>query len=242
MLRYLFATWSILLLAGCQMLSTHTTPYPYQRIQWEKRVDPNCTGDFCVLVNIDTLEFKNQPQLNQIINQRLLSLAQDPQAKLPNRSLDAYATDFLTHSDKNWQSWLQASFEGQVGDVVSLEFISYIYTGGAHGNPERNTLLYDTKKKVSLTLDDLLLPNKQDEFWQLAEKAYLHWLNSKGIADQEAYLKEWPFQRTENIILTDKAIYLDYPVYVLAPYSSGNPVLKLPKNMLGKLIKAKYLQ
>ncbi len=242
MLRYLIVSLLAVFLIGCQTFQSHTSNYPHERIQWEKQADPNCTGDFCALVNVDTLVFKNQPELNRIINQRLLDLADDVAAQSANRTLEAYAADFLASAEDNWQSWLQASFEGQVDDVVSLEFKSYSYTGGAHGNSLHTTLLYDTKKKISLSLQDLLLPNQEDAFWELAQKAHLHWLKSKGIEDQASFLQQWPFQRTNNIILTDKAIYLDYPAYALAPYSMGNAVLKLPKNMLGKIIKAKYIQ
>ena len=232
-----------LILSACQTMNSGSgkvvTP---QRVQWEQ-TNNQCRADNCTLVNMDTLVFPKQPKLNQLITAQILQLANDEGANLANRTLEQFSQRFLATAEPGWQAWLQAKVLDQHNSIASFEFSSYIYTGGAHGMPGRSTLIYDWNKQQVITLQDMLRPGQEQAFWDLAQRAHLRWLDSKQLAAEDPdFLQQWPFQKTDNIVLTKYKVQLIYPVYALAPYSSGHPVLDIPKTALIKIFKPEYLR
>ncbi|AKX44853.1 hypothetical protein AKN87_06875 [Thiopseudomonas alkaliphila] len=243
MLRAGFLVFISLLLSACQTFNSASGKVVKpERIQWEQ-TNHQCRGEQCSLVNMDTLVFPKQPHLNQLITRNLLKMANDEGANLANRTLEQYSQRFLATAEPGWQAWLQARVLDQHNSIASIEFSSYIYTGGAHGMPGRATLIYDWNKQQVITLQDMLRPGQEAAFWELAERAHLRWLDSKNLQQEDPnFLQQWPFQKTDNIALTKYKVQLIYPVYALAPYSSGHPVLDIPKTALLKIFKPEYLR
>lgn len=225
-----------LLLSGCQLLQP--APLKAQRLAWE-HVPAGCQGEDCPLVNIDTLRFPEQPQLDALIERQLLEMTADaPDAPLPP-SLASYERNFLAEARPGWASYLQAKIRDQHDGLLALELSSYLFTGGAHGMPGRRFINYDRELEKPLSLGDMLLPGQEEAFWKLAEQAHRRWLKATGN-DNPEYLATWPFTRTPNIALTRQAVLLKYDVYTLAPYSSGHPELSIPYAQLQGVLRPEY--
>lgn len=132
----------------------------------------------------------------------------------------------------------QADYVGHVAQFEIIELNSYEYTGGAHGMPMSEYLVFDTNTQRPISLDDLIKSDKQKKFEDLAYTAYKDWVKTFTATTDEAkaYEESWPFTMTENFTLDKKGIILKYQAYAIAPYSSGQPTLTIPYKELSDII------
>lgn len=229
-----------LILGGCQSLMPQQAPLHPQRIAWEHTL-PGCAGDSCPLVNIDTLKFSEEPQLNTLVEQRLLSMTNtSPDAPQP-ASLESFEKDFMQSAEPGWKTYLQAKLIDQHDDVAVIEFSSYIATGGSHGMPGRSFINYDRETQKVLTLNDILLPNRSGAFWAQVEQAHKRWLAQNQLDKDPEFVKNWPFRETQNIALTHDQFLLKYEVLTLGPYANGHPSLTIPYAQLNGILKPEFV-
>ncbi|GGK10605.1 DUF3298 and DUF4163 domain-containing protein [Pseudomonas matsuisoli] len=213
----------------------------YQSVKWEHQ-QPGCESADCPAVNVDTLRFLTERELNPIIEQRLLEFtrAQDDAPMVD--SLQAYEDAFLQQAEPGWMSYLQAKVREQDDQIILIELSSYLFTGGAHGMPGRGFINYDVKAKRVLALDDMIIPGMENAFWEKARQAHQRWLKHEGLEENTEYLEMWPFQQTENVALGQKAVYLKYDVYAIAPYAAGHPELTIPYSELKGVLRPEFLR
>ncbi|RRV71197.1 DUF3298 domain-containing protein [Stutzerimonas stutzeri] len=239
-IRHLILLGSLLLLlGGCQHLGAER-PVEVRQIVTEHRPQ-GCEGDSCPLVNIDTLTFADEPELNRLIDARLRRMTiNGPDDRLP-ASLQDYQQRFLSTAEPGWSSYLQAKLREQHGDILVVEFSSYLYVGGAHGMPGRGFINYDRELNRELRLEDLLIPGQEGNFWRVARQAHQRWLVENEHDQDAEFVEFWPFQQTPHIALLKDQVLLKYDVYSIAPYSSGHPELLIPHEQLKGILKAEYL-
>ena len=228
-----------LLLSGCQSTGKTTSSLPTTRQAWEHRT-PGCEGKECPLVNIDLQQLDGLPELNARIERELLKLTIELPGDPPPASLQAYERDFLATARPGWMSYLQAKVLEQHDRLVVIELSSYRFTGGAHGIPGRTYLNYDRQLNRILGLDDLLLPDGLQAFWQQAELAHQAWLKASGLDQDTDYQATWPFERTANVAMLRGSVMLKYEVGRIAPYASGHPELLIPYSRLNGIVKPFY--
>ncbi|MCQ4294163.1 RsiV family protein [Pseudomonas stutzeri] len=228
-----------MLLGGCQHFASER-PVAVQQAVTEQR-PKGCEGESCPLVNVDTLTFANEPELNRLIDARLRRMTiNGPDERLPE-SLKTYEQQFLSTAEPTWSSYLQAKLREQHGNILVIELSSYLYAGGAHGMPGRGFINYDRERNKELRLEDLLIPGQVGNFWRAARQAHQRWLTENEHNQDAAFLEFWPFQQTANIALLKDSVLLKYDVYSIAPYSSGHPELFIPHEQLKGIVKAEYL-
>jgi len=227
-----------LLLGACQSLAPSHRPAAYQRTTWE-HTQSGCQHD-CPLVNIDTLNFADEPALNRLILQGLLALTREAEGMPLQASLESYERDFLGSAKPGWSSYLQAKVREQRDGRILLELSSYRFTGGAHGIPGRTFIDFDRRLQKALALRDLLLPGQEEAFWKKAEQAHQRWLTGQGLSEDKAFIDTWPFERTGHIGLAKVGVLLMYDVYRIAPYSSGHPLLVIPYPQLNGILSPEY--
>jgi hypothetical protein len=211
----------------------------YQRDAWE-HLKPGCQGEDCPLVNIDTLRFADEPQLNRLIEQSLLDMTREDAGATPPASLQAYEQEFLARAQPRWSSYLQAKVLEQGDGRILLQLSSYLFTGGAHGMPGRRLLDYDLAAQKALSLKDLIEPGTEPDFWRLAEQAHARWLQTNGFNKDAQFLENWPFEQTDQVGLTHDGLQLLYGVTTLGPYSVGHPVLTIPYSDLRGVLRKQY--
>ncbi|PVZ15630.1 MULTISPECIES: RsiV family protein [unclassified Pseudomonas] len=222
-------------LSACQSLfqPAQDKPLPSQREAWE-HTKPGCTGNECPLVNIDTLHFADEPALDALVQQRLLALTG---LKPPPASLQAYEQQFLASAAPRNASYLQAKVREQHDGLVIVELSSYLDKGGAHGEPGRGFINYSRAQHKALTLQDMLVPGQESTFWLAAQEAHRGWLIDAKLAQDPGFVKQWPFQTTDNIALGQRAVLLKYDVSSIAPYALGHIELAIPYARLNGVIK-----
>ena len=129
---------------------------------------------------------------------------------------------------------------GHVNDFEMFEIDSYVFTGGAHGMPYSEYLVFDQKTKKQIQLVDMLQSGKKSRFKALAYNAYKDWVKTVD-KDVASYEKNWPFTLSDNVTLTDKGIDIRYQHYSIGPYAYGMPVLSIPYSKLGGIIKPQFI-
>lgn len=229
-----------LLLAACQsLLSPVQQPLPTSTQRWEHR-PTGCTGTECPLVNIDLQLPRDLPELNARIERELLQLTTELPSDPPPLSLARYEQDFLATAKPGWTSYLQAKVLEQHDRLLVIELSSYRFTGGAHGIPGRAYLNYDRPLNKVLTLNDMLLPDQEDAFWEQVQLAHQAWLKANGHDQDAEFLDTWPFERSDNIALLFGNVMLKYDIARIAPYSSGHPDLRVPYPRLNGILQPYY--
>jgi len=125
-----------LTLGACQSLfqPSYLKPLDTQPDASEQ-IKPGCDSPDCPLVNIDTVHFPSEPQLDTLVEQRLLQMTRTtPGASVP-ATLNAYRDKFLRESADRNSMYLQAKVREQHDGLVIVEVSSYLDTGAAHGEP-----------------------------------------------------------------------------------------------------------
>ncbi len=227
-----------LTLGACQSLFQPNYRAPLEtRRDASEQIKPGCTTPDCPLVNIDTLQFPAEPQLDGIIEKRLLQMTRtSPEAPVP-ASLNAWREQFLRESDSHHSSYLQSKVREQHDGLVIIELSSYLDTGDANGQPGRGFINYSRQQHKVLNLSDMLLPGQEEAFWKAAQVAHNSWLISTKLDREAEFVKSWPFQKTPHVALTYGAVILKYEVSTIAPYALGHIELKIPYPRLNGILK-----
>ena len=227
-----------LTLGACQSLFEPSYKAPLETLRdTAETVKPGCTGAECPLVNIDTVRFPGEPQLDGIIERRLLQMTRSTaDAPLPD-SLAAYREQFLRDAAPRNSSYLQAKVREQHDGLVIIELSSYLDNGTANGKPGRGFINYSRQEHKVLTLADMLKPGEEQAFWKAAQVAHNSWLISTRLDQEAQFLKAWPFKQTPNVALTTAGVMLKYDVNTIAPYALGHVELKIPYTRLGGILK-----
>lgn len=126
--------------------------------------------------------------------------------------------------------------------VVSVLFLSYSYTGGAHGNYGYDAHTYDLRTGNELVLQDLVRSDQLKLFYQRVSKKLLgqnrdllfpetvqdieRFVGEKGATSTQ--VQEQQFGHLTNWYLTNEGIVFFYNPYEIAPYAAGVQEIVLP--------------
>ena len=237
-------------LAGCEQgASKQLAPLETETQTLELRA-PNCPEeDGCTTVTIKREIYARHAELNQTLKKMLLDQLQgfgEAKTTTKNIGLEQVAQDFIAEAEKvtgmssaNWQLNGEVKTLARSGELLTVAISTYIYSGGAHGMPATQWLNWDLAKDREVKLSDVIAPQQENAFWQLAQVEHQNWL--EAMSADEGFRQNWPFQRSEDFRFTQDGLVLRYGVYTLGPYSMGDVELVMPREKLSGLIKASYL-
>lgn len=148
--------------------------------------------------------------------------------------------DMPNDSSGSYNLMVTPDYLGHVSDFELFEINSYVFTGGAHGMPYSEYLIFDASSKKQIQLADMLQTGKKSRFEAQAYAAYKTWVKTVDN-DLSSYEKNWPFTLSDNVTLTDKGVDIRYQHYFIGPYAYGMPVLSIPYSKLGGVIKPRFM-
>lgn len=148
--------------------------------------------------------------------------------------------DIPDGSSWSYNLMVTPDYLGHVNDFELFEINSYVFTGGAHGMPYSEYLIFDRSSKKQIQLADMLQPNNKSRFKALAYNAYKEWVKTID-EDVASYEKNWPFTLSDNVTLTDKGVDIRYQHYSIGPYAYGMSVLSIPYSELSGIIKPHFI-
>ncbi|MBN6517546.1 DUF3298 domain-containing protein [Acinetobacter pittii] len=128
------------------------------------------------------------------------------------------------------------------GKVVTVVLNSSSYLGGAHGSAAQHYYNFDLKEQKQIKLEDLLRPQQKAALEKLAHEAFKTWVMDSKLADNVAdYEQAWPFKLSNNFLLGEQGLILQYGEYEIGPYVVGLPRLVIPYDQLQDVLKEEYL-
>ncbi|MFK4049499.1 RsiV family protein [Acinetobacter venetianus] len=227
---------------------------------------PECSGNACPDFTVERLE-SNFSFIDQLIDQQVLnqlshmlevvdadkasSTVQSTEQK-PN--LDAqtqmYANAFIKideelkalSSSHQISLMIKPKILQSKGSLATVVLNSSSYLGGAHGSTAQHYYNFDLKNQKQIQLNDLLLPKQKATLDKLAHDAFKAWIvDSKLANDPKEYEEAWPFQVTDNFLLGEQGLILQYGEYEIGPYVVGLPRLVIPFEQLKGVLKPEYL-
>ncbi|HBO72090.1 MAG TPA: DUF3298 domain-containing protein [Acinetobacter sp.] len=227
---------------------------------------PECSGNACPDFTVERLE-SNFSFIDQLIDQQVLnqlshmlevvdadkasSTVQSTEQK-PN--LDAqtqmYANAFIKideelkalSSSHQISLMIKPKILQSKGSLATVVLNSSSYLGGAHGATAQHYYNFDLKNQKQIQLNDLLLPKQKVTLDKLAHDAFKVWIvDSKLANDPKEYEEAWPFQVTDNFLLGEQGLILQYGEYEIGPYVVGLPRLVIPFDQLKGVLKPEYL-
>lgn len=117
----------------------------------------------------------------------------------------------------------------QTEDFISIEWDSYFFTGGAHGNTYTTYLNFDTQTGEQIDIESLI--NNFDSFENFVEEAFRkeHKISKDvSINDTGFWFDNDTFYVSNNVGFTNEKIIIVYNTYEIAPYSTGAITLEIP--------------
>ena len=248
------------LLLGALSLSAHAgsliSHTEYLEYELPKKIEEKCSArDNCPEIQVKYLN-TNHAWINTLTNARINNLVVNSKptesASITKKSSPAEvkaAIDGFVNSQFSdlpqdsvfvYNLMVTPEYLGHVNDFEMFEINSYVFTGGAHGMPYSEYLIFDQQSKKQIQLADMLQPNKKPRFKALAYDAYKKWVKTVDN-DVKNYEKNWPFTLSDNVTLTDKGVDIRYQHYSISPYAYGMPVLSIPYEKLGGIIKPRFI-
>jgi len=228
---------------------------------------PECKGNTCPDFTVERLE-SNFPFIDQLLDQQILdqlskmldvvdadaSAASTAKTTEQKTGLDAqaqaYANAFVKIDDelKALSSSHQISLMVKPkilqpkGKLATVVLNSSSYLGGAHGSTSQRYYNFDLANQKQIQLHDLLLPKQKATLDKLAHEAFKAWIvDSKLATDPKEYEQAWPFQVTDNFLLGEQGLILQYGEYDIGPYVVGLPRLVIPFSELQGVLKPEYI-
>ncbi|MBW8686235.1 DUF3298 and DUF4163 domain-containing protein [Chitinophaga rhizophila] len=121
--------------------------------------------------------------------------------------------------------------------LLVLEYFSYEFTGGAHGNYGAHYQVLDLEKKKVLKPEDILKPEYKEALIPELEKSIRKIYNIEPGRRLETMLLVKEIEPNDNFLVTDKGIGFSYTPYEIGPYAMGQITLFIPFKDIKKLLK-----
>ena len=123
--------------------------------------------------------------------------------------------------------------------ITSIVVEKYTYTGGAHGNTTLETYNIGDKDLKLINFESFFNDNAQSYFEMKINDAIENKERVKNINGEEVIFFENPEVNIKNAVIyfEGDSVKFVFPLYDLAPYSSGMPIFKFSKDEIKKYMK-----
>jgi hypothetical protein len=214
-----------------------------ESVKWS-RTKPGCSGE-CPRIEVDSVAFPGIPKLTALVDHVLAYMTGvDRNRPGPYDTLEEYARYFWQTAGPRDETWFNAKVKDTVGDIIVVELnTGQQLTGAAHPIPATQYLNWQRSKGRVLALDEAIIPGRQTQFENALKAAHTKWLatNEDARRDPATYRKLWPFVPSENFALTRDGVIVKYDAYSIAPYSHGEPELRIPYSELVGILRPEFI-
>ncbi|MCV2502871.1 MAG: DUF3298 and DUF4163 domain-containing protein [Neisseriaceae bacterium] len=208
---------------------------------------------YCDEIIIETDTFKN-PTLNNYIYQTITGsenkLDKDLKTALTDYSQQQLEKLSLRYKDEDSKIYPYAYESNDnlqlINNNANFTFFKHQYTeytGGAHPNTFVYNLVIDPNTYNDILLDNMFLPNGQDELFKLQQEATFQTLLKKDLSEEEVkeLMSSWDIQLNKNWGFDENNLLFTYSPYEAAPYAYGVIDIAIPKDKLQDIIQPEYL-
>ena len=149
---------------------------------------------------------------------------------------------FIKEFPDAYQSWfIERTGEVKLnsGNIFSIDFMEYSYTGGAHPNSFVVFKNYNLSNGEEITLDEIISPDKQTELTKVGEAEFrkLKDLTSEAdLGEAGFWFENKEFSLNDNFLITDSSLVFYYNSYEITAYAFGPTELTIPYSKIEPLI------
>jgi len=239
---------------SCGSKSSTENDLKFELITYQKQSD-GCDGvrdDNCAKIKIEfprITSFKNDIVKNKINNTiaKLFSINEiinteeiDFDAEM-NRFIEEYES-FIKEFPDSYQSWFierTGEVRLNMGNIFSIDFMEYSFTGGAHPNTFVEFKNFNLSNGEEITLDEIISADKQNELTTIAETEFrkLKELTPEADLGQAGFwFENNKFYLNDNFLITDSSLVFYYNNYEITAYAFGPTELEIPYSKIKNLI------
>lgn len=198
------------------------------------------TSIYCTQVNFTFPVFEGSAkttELNKALEQELLKVYLKDST---SNSLSTHANDFIADYKKikerfdqafGWQSSLNSQVIHTDSNLLVLETIVELYTGGAHGTYEVYYLNLDTAKGKALRLADVFTTGYESSLNTIVKNAIYN--SNDHVSVTDVYYNS-------NFGLLEGGVKFYFNPHEIAPYASGPAEVLIPFSQLKDIMKNHY--
>lgn len=226
----------------------------FEMVKYEKQSD-DCDSlleDNCAQIKIEfpqITEFEN-PTVKEKINKSIVALFShdgsnagqvDFETEMKN-FIEDYE-DFIKEFPDSYQSWFiekTSEVKFNKGNIFSIDFMEYSFTGGAHPNTYLVFKNFNLNNGEEVKLDELISKDKQQELTKIAEAEFRKRkeLTSEADLGEAGYwFENNEFYLNENFLITDSSLVFFYNNYEITAYAFGPTELEIPYSKLRDIVK-----
>lgn len=239
--------------------SSKVNDLQYDIVKYEKKSD-GCEGlkeDNCAKIKIEFPQITNldnsgiKDRINNSIK-LLFSMSQnsDPDSINLDEEMNLFIEDyeeFMAEFPDAFQSWF-VEMTGEVklnrGNIFSIDYMEYSYTGGAHPNTMVEFRNYNLSSGDEITLDEIIPPDNQNELTKIGEEEFRLLKELEQEADLGLagfWFENNQFYLNDNFLITDSSLVFYYNNYEITAYAFGSTELSIPFSKIKTLIDDKSL-
>lgn len=138
---------------------------------------------------------------------------------------------------RGWEATIKGSVERNTSKIINVKLESYVMTGGAHGNTNIYSLLFDPKTGEELSLKKLV--KDTTSLARIAEEKFrvkYNIPNDKPINSTGLMFPGDKFVLPQNIFVKEDTLLLLYNRYEIAAYVQGTKEIALPYDEVKKYL------
>ena len=214
-------------------------------------------NDSCAKIRIEFPQITdfNSVDIKNKINQSIKSLfSRNENADPDSVNFDEEMNDFISDYEEftkefpeSFQSWIIEK-TGDVklnrGNIFSIDYMEYSYTGGAHANSMVEFKNYNLSNGDEITLDEIIKPEKQNDLTKFGEAEFrkVRELSAEADLGQAGFwFENNEFYLNDNFLITDSSLVFYYNDYEITAYAYGPTELIIPLSKIKTLIDDKSL-
>lgn len=215
-----------------------------------------CEYGFCADFELSYPILKNKDfakKINEDIQKTLLTEKFDGK-KLKFKNFDDMIKDFLdrykkmekeweagkkTNPKPLWENHHEVKIMFNDYDLLSLDFLSTIYEGGAHPTTSIIFHNFDLKKGKKIELNDLFNKGYEKQLNPIAEKIFRtrYGFGDKDLASEGFMFKNNKFTLNENFTFSKQGITFQFNTEEIAAHTFGSPKIFIPFSQIKNLVK-----
>ncbi|HNW34139.1 MAG TPA: DUF3298 domain-containing protein [Candidatus Ozemobacteraceae bacterium] len=183
--------------------------------------------------------------INKAIQNRLLAIADEKPASSVNDLMETFAKGYEQSVKESpdqpgaWSLKFDATIRHADKDLLCLETIDSIFTGGAHPNSNITYQVFSMQTGKPLELSALVTPDKMGELTRIAEN---HFRRIRNLKPDETFeqagfqFEQNRFALNQNFLVSKDGLAFCFNPYEIAPYAMGVTELVIPWNDLRAVV------
>lgn len=245
---------SILFYFSCGRKSPAANDLKFELVTYLKQSD-GCDGvrdDNCAKIKIEfprITSFENEMVKERINNSVSNLFSQDLLGGTKSDDMETMMRMFIEEYEAFTKEFPEAYLSwfiertGEVklnkGNIFSIDYMDYSFTGGAHPNTYVTFKNFDLSNGEQITLDQIIAAGKKNELTAIAEAEFrkLKELTSRADLGQAGFwFENNTFYLNENFLIKDSSLVFYYNNYEITAYAFGPTELEIPYSKIRNLI------